>query len=299
MIELAMLTEMMAPDLEDSIRQLGELGITRLDLKGGVFGKSVEDLDETESEKLARLLIDTGTTAYCFSSVLGHWNVSGIAEAEFRRNLMDGVKRLVRTTRFVRPKLVRLLGCTFDGRAEFSDANEYLEKKAQWVYEAYREAVDCLAGRGLTVTIENEPGSIFGNPAETVGFFERLDRPGKAFFTWDIQNMWQSDTYPTVEIYETLRPVVNYVHLKGGKGTPENPTVMKYRSLLEDAGWPVREIVQRVIDDGTSPVLCLNCSHGAPADDYPLRDIWGTPEVAAEEAKRDVKFLRERFSAIA
>jgi len=298
MSDLTMLTEMMSPDLEKAVRGLRGLGIRWLDLKGGIFGKSIENLGERDADRLADLLTRTGTRAYCFSSVLGHWNVSRTPEDEFRRRMSNGAARLAKTARPVRPNLVRLLGCTFDGRSECGDANEHLEKNTPWVSEAYREAVDLLAADGVMVTIENEPGSIFGNPAETVGFFGRLDRRGKVFFTWDIQNMWESGTYPTLEVYEALRPVTNYVHLKGGKGTPENPRIMAYRSLLEDAGWPVREIIQRVIDDGTSPVLCLNCSHGAPAPDYPLASIWGTPKVAAEEAKRDVRFLRENVKGI-
>jgi hypothetical protein len=299
MIELTMLTEMISSDLEEAIPELKRIAIGWLDLKGGIFGKSIENLDPQDAERLAHLLEDTETRAYCFSSVLGHRNVSRVSESEFRGELLTGVSRIVETAKFVQPQLVRLLGCAFDGRKNWEDANDYLERHAPWVYSAYQEAVDVLADAKLTVTVENEPGSIFGTSAETVGFFDRLGRGGKAFFTWDVQNMWQSGTYPTIEVYDRLRPTTNYVHLKGGKGTPESPRVMAYRSLLEDAGWPVKQIVQRVIDDGVSPVLCLNCSHGGPAEDYPLADIWGTPRVAAEEARRDVAFLRRTFKEIA
>lgn len=298
MAQLTMLTEMMSPDLETAIARLRDLGISLLDLKGGLFGKSVENLDAADNERLAALLERTGTRAYCLSSVLGHRNVSQVSEADFRRTLETGLVRLMPTARALRPARIRLLGCCFDGRGDWRNANDYLKRHAPWVYAAYRDAVAQLHDAGWRVTIENEPGSIFAAPGETLEFFERLDRADGARFTWDIQNMWQSGTYPTPAVYEQLRPVTDYVHLKGGRAAPAAPRVLAHRSVLEDADWPVREIVGRVLADGTSPVLCLNCSHGTPADDDPLRPLWGAANLAAEEARRDVAFLRRTFAEI-
>jgi len=51
---------------------------------------------------------------------------------------------------------------------------------------------------------------------------------------------------------------------------------LKYASSLEDASWPVIDIVKAVIKDGISPVICLNPSHGKRRPgfiDNPLKDI--------------------------
>ncbi len=298
MAQLTMLAEMMNHDLETAIADLRQLGIRKLDLKNYVFDRAIDDLDDERRERLATLLDSTGTEIYCFSSTLGYENVSQVGERAFRRKLAAGIDNLLRTAEYARPRMIRLLACTFDGRADVPDANEYLEQHAPWVYAAYRKAVDRIHGAGVTVTIENEPKTVFATPEETVAFFARLACGAKVGMTWDIQNMWQSGTYPTLAAYRTLRPVINYVHLKGGQGSSEASRDLMYRSPLADADWPVREIVEQVLADGVSPVICLNPSHGVPPKDHRFASLSGTPRLAAAEARHDVSFLRDTFRTL-
>ena len=299
MAELTMLTEMMSRELPQAVAALAELDITLLDLKGGVFGHRIEELDGPAREQLAALLEQTGVEAYCFSSVLGHKDVSEVSEKDFRGGLAEGVANLLATARQVRPTFIRLLACTFGERREMADSNECLAARAAWVWPAYRDAIEQIAAAGMRVTIENEPDSVLASPAEVLGFFDRLDCSGKVGFTWDVQNMWQSGTYPTRAVYQALRPVTNYVHLKGGRAAAEQPEVMAWRSCLEDATWDVPGIVREVLADGVSAVLCLNVSHGQPGDDYPFPELLGDRAgMAAEEARRDVAFLRKTFPEV-
>jgi len=69
-------------------------------------------------------------------------------------------------------------------------------------------------------------------------------------------------TYPTVEVYEALRPLLGYVHVKGGQAAADDPAKLKWKVGLDEASWPVREVIQAVVDDGVSPVICLNPAHG-------------------------------------
>lgn len=293
-----MLAEMMDRDLEAAVAQLGDLYITDLDLKNHVFDRAIDDLDDERRERLAALLERTGASAYCFSSTLGHRNISELGERAFRQELTAGVANMVETAKSVRPDKVRLLSCWFDGRDGYADANDFLETEAAWVYDAYRDAIDQIEAAGLAATIENEPYTIFSNPAETVGFFNRLERPGVSY-TWDVQNMWQSGSFPSLEAYQTLRPVMDYFHLKGGRDSPEAPGQLTYRCPLEGASWPVGEIVGAVLADGASPVICLNPSHGKAAEGYELAHLAGWAEMIRAEALRDIAFLRANFGAIA
>jgi sugar phosphate isomerase/epimerase len=295
---LTMLAEMMDRDLEAAVSQLAELNITQLDLKNHVFDRAIDDLDDERRERLAALLEQTGSSIYCFSSTLGHRNLSEVGERAFRKQLHTGIANMAETAKSARPAKVRLLSCWFDGRDAYVDANEYLETKAPWVYTAYREAIDQIADAGLAATIENEPHTILSNPDETIAFFARLERPA-ASFTWDVQNMWQSGSYPSLDAYQTLRPVMDYFHLKGGRESPDVPGQLVYRCALEQASWPVREIVGAVLADGASPVICLNPSHGKVAEGYELAHLAGRPEMIRAEALRDVAFLRANFGEIA
>jgi sugar phosphate isomerase/epimerase len=298
MAYLTMLNEMMAADLEQAVHQIKGLGIRYLDLKSHIFGHAIEDLDGESRERLVALMEHTGMEVYCLSSVLGHQRVDVIGQDRFRATLLQGMENLLETARIVRPTMIRLLACCLAPRSDGGNHHIRLERESPWVYDVYREVIDLAAGAGMSVTIENEPDSIFSSPAETLGFFERLNAGSKARYTWDIQNMWQSGVYPTLEVYRQLKPIINYVHLKGGRGLPGTPAILAYRSLLEEASWPVREITQQVLQDGISPIICLNTSHGMLAEDDILAALKGTAELAAEEARRNVVFLRRTYKEV-
>jgi len=88
-------------------------------------------------------------------------------------------------------------------------------------------------------------------------------------------------TFPTMEVYEELRPLIGYLHLKGGIAQPGG-TALKWRSTLEDASWPVAQIIRAVVRDGISPVVCLNWPHGAPKPDYDYEGL----------VERDLRYVR-------
>ena len=87
--------------------------------------------------------------------------------------------------------------------------------------------------------------------------------------------------YPSLDVYNKLRDLIGYYHLKGGQQGDESGK-LRWRSSLEDASWPVVEITKQVVADGVSPVICLNPSHGAAKEGYDYSNI----------TKRDLDFIR-------
>ena len=70
--------------------------------------------------------------------------------------------------------------------------------------------------------------------------------------------------------------------------TERGATELKWRSGLEDAAWPVREITSQVIADGVSPVICLNGSHGERKADYDYTDV----------TERDLAYVRQLIDEV-
>ena len=157
-----------------------------------------------------------------------------------------------------------------------------------WLIPVYREAVDRIHRAGLSATIENEVhGCILSTPHEIVVFLEAMDRRRECCFTWDVQNLWQMGTFPTLEVYRRLKPWIGYFHLKGGRAEVEGGELV-WASSLADASWPLLEITGAVIRDGVSPVICLNPSHGKRPEGYDPATVW----------QQDITFLRESFPAV-
>ena len=284
---LTVLNSMAGRNFEKALEQHLIWGLSALDLKDCVLDKRVTDLWGFELEQVVAMIEDRDLTVYCLSTNLFDDEVENGKEAFAERHLKP-IERVIRIAEVLDPNLVRLIAPRSTQRAEIPDGVAHLKKKCDWVMPQYVEAIEQIYEAGFRVTIENEArGSLLANAEEVLDFFDALGFSGEVCFTWDVQNMWQMGTYPTVEVYEQLKAVIGYVHLKGGQSEP-NSTALKWKSSLEDASWPLVEIASRAVADGVSPVICLNPSHGEEKPGYDYRNI----------VQRDIEFIRQEIPDI-
>jgi hypothetical protein len=275
---------MAGADIESSIEKQARWGICDLDLKDSIWGKSVVELEGADLERLTRIIDARSMSTYCLSTILFHQRIEE-GEAELRRQILGSIERLIQVARALKPRFVRLLGARTAHPEQTRAQMLAGDAKLEWLFALYREAIDRLSDAGLLTTIENETNGCILCDGETVpAFFERLDRRGRAVFTWDVQNMWQCGAFPSLAIYEKLRPFIAYYHVKGGQSEPGG-RALRFKSTLEDASWPVLEITRKVQSDGISPVICLNPSHGDKPAGYDER----------LETERDIAFLRREL----
>ena len=261
--------------------------IELVDLKDAIFGKSIVELTQEEAGHAAALIQDRALSVYCLSTGIFHGDIEA-GEGAFRRNYQGKVEHIISLANAFNPKLIRLLAAQTSKRAEIENSVRYINKKHPWLIPAYGEAVDMIHEAGYKTTIENEVGNcIFSKPEELIDFFRILDRPDKVSLTWDVQNLWQMGTYPTIEVYRKIRNAIGYYHLKGGQQDGAGYELL-WRSALEDASWPVVEITKQAIHDGVADAICLNPSHGKEKKGYDYSNITG----------RDLAFIRAAIPEI-
>lgn len=280
MTQLTILNDIVDNDLDTSLDIQKCWGIRMVDLRAGVYGKNFMQLSDEEAAKAAGAIAGRGMNVYCLSSGLFFDDIEQ-GEAHFREAHLGRVGRLIELARIFRPKVVRLLSATSGRRREFADSFEYIRAEHPWVIPMYREAVDQIAAAGFRATIENEvKENLFTTPQEIVRFFEALDRSGRTTFTFDVQNLWLMGTFPTMDVYRELAPLIGYYHLKGGLAD-ESGVKLKWKSGLWDASWPVAEMTREVVRSQCE-AICLNPSHG---EDKPGYDYAGIH-------RRNVEFLQ-------
>ncbi|MCC7355773.1 MAG: sugar phosphate isomerase/epimerase [Anaerolineae bacterium] len=283
-----MLSSMAGKDFAHALDQHQAWNLKVLDLKDGIFGKSVTDLTDGEARHAADLINRRGLSVYCLSTML----FAGVLESGpeiFQREHLDRLDRVIAISAILRPALVRLLSPETEKRAEFGNSIRYIAREHPWLLRMYAEAIHRLKRAGFPVTIENEVGNnVFSTPEEVVDLFAALGYRDEVGFTWDVQNLWQMGPYPTMEVYQRLKGVIRYYHLKGGQHGPDS-LALQWRTSLEDASWPVIEITRQVVADGVSPVICLNPPHGKPKEGYDYSDL----------VKRDLDFVRRVIPGVA
>lgn len=261
--QVTLLSTMAGPDFPEALRKQSALGLTLLDLKDGLWGQRIEEIDEATAWRASSLIEAEGLAVDCLSSSIGCISFKeGMTEATFRAACEPLVENIARTAVILRPRMVRLLLPAHLPRATGESAFAAMQRTAPWVVTVYRGWIDRLAATGAVPVLENEAhGCLFATPADIAAFFSALDHPA-ARYIWDVQNLWQMGVFPSLDAYAQLKPYIASLHLKGGRAdTPGGPLVTA--AALEDASWPVLEVVRAVLADGVVAVICLNPSHGA------------------------------------
>ncbi|HZG87871.1 sugar phosphate isomerase/epimerase family protein [Paenibacillus sp.] len=275
-----MLNSMASEHFERSLELQASWGIRWLDLKDRIYGADVMNLTDEQARDAAERIERSGMNVYCLTTGIFKDGLEA-GERSYRERHLASFDRLVELSRLLRPQVVRVLGPRLNERERIVNAADYLQSMTPWVFPLYRECIDRLGEMGIRTAFENEPEhTVFGEPGETVDFFAALDRPAQAFFTYDVQNMWQMGVFPSLEAYSRLQPVIGYLHVKGGMREPGSDD-LRWMSALEDASWPVRELVERAEADGVAAV-CLNPSHGERKPGYDDSAI----------VERDLRFIQ-------
>lgn len=230
------------------------------------MGKSLLELSEEDAERATLAIKERELTVHCMSTSLFHDDLER-GENYFRDTHLSQIEQTIKIARILRPTVIRLLSPKIERIGTLTDSIGRMKSEFAWFFPMPRDAVDRLSDEGFGVTIENEcERNIFSHPQEIIEFFEILNRPDSVYFTYDVQNLWQMGTFPTLDVYRTLKPLIGYFHLKGGRAGEDGRLLWK--STLEDASWPVAEMTLEVVRDGVSPVICLNPSHGGKLECY-------------------------------
>jgi hypothetical protein len=279
--QLTMLNSMASNDFEKALDLMKDWGVTALDLKDHIFGKRVLDLTIVEAEKVASMARERGQYIYCLSTTIFQDDLEK-GEEQFTLIHEKRIEQVSIVASILKPKVIRVLSAQSSKRDSFEDSINYLEKEHPWVFNLYRLTIDRFHREGFTTMIENDPtNNIFGNPEEILRFFEKINRYDNSFFTFDVQNLWAMGIFPTIEIYKQLKPIIGYLHVKGGIKDTESHK-LRWQSSLEDASWPVLEMSTQAVEDDVSSVFCLNPSHGEIKPGYDYSNI----------VKRDLDFLK-------
>lgn len=276
---LTLLNSMFDEDFERALDKHVEMGIKKLDLRDAIYGHWVADLDLETARKAKDAIDSRGLEVYCLSTGIFFEEIAK-GEQVFREEHLGVLKHHIDLAKILGADVFRLTAPQLAERGADQSSMSIISSEYPWVVDVHREAVDRLADAGIRPTIENEASNCILSVVEDFGeFYESLDRSDSMGLTWDVQNHWATGVYPTKDVYNYLKPMLYYYHVKGGVYEDESSKTLKWNAALEDSNWPVVDITQRVVDDGVSPVICINpTQHGQnkPGYDYsavPVRDI--------------------------
>ena len=266
--KLLALNVMIGGNIDEALDQHQQRGFRYLDIKMDFRGSLIEDSNLDTVQQIAQAAAQHGLGTWCLSSCLGNCSISD--DDAYLHKQYAGIERLISFIPVLNPHCVRLIMPRGDAAVIYDER----------ILSAYRDWCQSLLATGVEVVIENEIGESIGrDPQLIVTFLENLGFGDKVRYIWDIANQWQEGRFPSVTDYQTLRPVIGMIHVKGGRWN--NPQEKKYawKSMLGDSDWPVTELCALAIENNIS-AICINPPHGA------------TPKNWAYDLNSDIAFLQ-------
>jgi len=283
-----MLNSMAGSDLAVALDRHVQEGLEICDLKDGIFGRRLEDLSHDQLRSLADEISARSLKTYCVSTSLGDKDLA-LGQERWRQVNSEVLDRVLSAAEILKPALIRVIAAKDTSRPQGGEGNmKRVLVQYSWVAAAYDEIIGRINTEGYDVVLENEAHDcIITSPEDVRDLFAALNPDYRVRYTWDVQNMWQMSTPPSLEVLDKLLPLLGMLHLKGGRAGSDG--TLKDASSLADASWPVADIVRAAIESGRIEVICINPSHGTEAAGF---DGWAV-------ARDDLRFLRAADQRVA
>jgi sugar phosphate isomerase/epimerase len=190
-----------SPDLDEQLGTLAEESIRHLELRS-VWNRNVLDLSDGELEKVKSTASERGIKVSSIGSPIGKYPITEAFEPHLER-----FRRALHAARVMEAPYVRIFSFFIPkGQDPGRYRNEVLDRMDTFAGEA--------EDSGLTLLHENEK-HIYGDvPSRCLDILTRIDSPALRA-AWDAANFVQCGvSRPYAEGYESLRPFIEYVHVK-------------------------------------------------------------------------------------
>ena len=190
-----------SPELDEQLDTLTQESITYMELRS-VWNKNVLDLTDEELEKVASAATQRGIGISSIGSPIGKVPVTDSFGPHLER-----FRRALRAAEVMDAPYIRVFSFFIPEGHEPGDyREEVVERMGVLAGEAQRA--------GVTLLHENEKG-IYGDvPSRCVDILAGVGSPALQA-AWDAANFVQCGiSHPYTEGYESLRPYIEYVHVK-------------------------------------------------------------------------------------
>jgi sugar phosphate isomerase/epimerase len=199
-----------SPDLELQCSVLDELGIRHIEFRSA-WGTNILDLDEDQLDTAAGILNRHGIRLSSVGSPIGKVGVND----DFAAHQERFGRALEVAKRFESP-YIRLFSF-------FIPAGDDPAAHRDEVLRRMGALVDQAAGHDVVLLHENEK-EIYGDiPARCLDLVESLGSP-QLRLIWDAANYVQCGVVPFTDGYESLRPYLEYVHVKDARAADGSVT---------------------------------------------------------------------------
>lgn len=192
-----------SPDLDEQIATLAAEDMRYLEFRS-VWNKNVLELTDAEVQDVRSTLTEAGIAVSSIGSPIGKIKVTDDFTEHF-----TAFQRALQIARVLDAPYIRIFSFFIpDGDDPAAHRNTVLDRLTQIANEA--------EGTGITLLHENEK-HIYGDiPARCLDLLTSIDSSALRA-AWDPANFVQCGVRPYADGYDSLRPFIDYVHVKDAR----------------------------------------------------------------------------------
>ena len=225
--------EVSKTDFEEAIKLGVEAGANTVEVRGGVWGKHVTEIDDDDVQRVQDVLSTYNVRVASVGSPFGKCAIDDTEEYDQHRKHFD---RMVTLAHAFDTQIIR--GFTFWNPnrrikgAPRPDINDYMER----IVEKLALVVPVAESADVTLCFENESACLAGSCEETRAVINALGNSPALTSCWDINNGLHCGENPLPEGYAHIKGLVRHVHVKPNSEKNLNPigdTELNYEQILE------------------------------------------------------------------
>lgn len=225
--------EVSKKDFEEAIKLGVEAGANTVEVRGGVWGKHVTEIDDDDVKRAQDVLSTYNVRVASIGSPFGKCAIDDAQECEQHMHYFD---RMVELAHAFETQIIR--GFTFWNPnrrmkgAPRPDINDYMEQ----IVERLSPVVLIAADANVTLAFENESACLAGTCEETSAVINALGNSPALTSCWDVNNGLHCGENPLPEGYAHIKGLVRHVHVKPNREKNLNPigeTGLRYEQLLK------------------------------------------------------------------
>lgn len=267
MIETCVFADEVSKDFDEAVRLSVEAGATAIELRGGIWGRSVRNATDDDIARMKEVLDKYGARIAVIGSPVG--KCSHEDEDQYQQHLQF-FENVVKVAHAMDVKVIR--GFAFWNPLRKERRRPNLDEYLPLIAEKFTPIVKRAEEEGLIYALETETSTMTGTLEETRRVIDALGGGPALASCWDVNNGYRGGEQPLPDGYAQVRGIVSHVHVK--------PNADKNIDTVSDSATTYEEVLNTLIADGYSG--CASIEH------------WGSPELMLAGV-RQLSALLERI----
>ncbi len=241
-------------NFDEAVRLGVEAGATGVELRGGIWGKRVQDIDNDDVKRVQDVLGKYGVKILSVGSPVGKCAHDNAEEMAHHQKMFE---RMVELAKAFETPIIRGFALWNPNRKSGDHIRPGVEKYLAIIVPFLTPIVKLAEREGVTFSLENEGATIAGSCAEARAVADALGHSPGFSFCWDVNNGIGCGEAAFPDGYEKIKGHMIHLHVK--------PNDNKELDPIRESQMVYADLLRQVLADGYAGAVSI--------------EHWGSPEL--------------------